>query len=196
MSNLIFPNFLGQGLPIRRTAIWDTLIQTSSSGVETRVSTWSYPVWEYQLTFEFLRSNAGFTELQTLYGFFNSVRGSFDDWLYLDPTDSVATQQGFGFGNGTQTAFQLARTYGGYVEPVRATASVSQIRVAGAPTTAWTINAATGIVTFATPPAAGSNLDWTGVFYWRCRFRDSNFETSLFADGFSEARTLRFRTLK
>lgn len=196
MSDFIFPTFLGLELPIKRTAIWDTLVQTSTSGVETRVSTWSYPVWEYQVSFAFLRSTLGFTELQSLYGFFNRVRGAFDDWLYLDPADSVATQQGFGSGNGAQTVFQLGRSYGGYAEPVRAVASVAQIRVAGTVVSNYTVDASRGTVAFASPPANGAALDWTGVFYWRCRFRDNSLETSLFADGISDTRTLRFRTLK
>ena len=196
MSNSVFPDFPGRSWPISRKPVWSTKVQESVSGKETRIGFWSYPRWDYTIDLETLRLSGSYTEMQSLAGFYNAVNCDFDDWLFLDPFDSVATTQIFGVGNGTTTTFQLARSFGGYVEPVRAVSSVSQVRVAGTPTVAYTLDQYNGKVTFSSPPGVGATLDWTGVFYWRCRFEEGSLTLSIEDIYHSMVRSLGFRTLK
>ncbi|OQW33939.1 MAG: hypothetical protein A4E20_11970 [Nitrospira sp. SG-bin2] len=143
-----------------------------------------------------LRSLGAFTELQQIVGFYNARNGAYDDWLFNDLYDNTCSLQLFGTGNGVTTAFQLARTYGTYVEPVRAINTLTQVRVNGTATGAYTHDASTGVITFTTAPGAGQSLDWSGTFYWRCRFLDDHADFSMFMEGLSELKSLKFRTLK
>jgi hypothetical protein len=126
MSNAVLPALIGLTFPVEKTPVWSTKIQPGVSGKETRLGLWSYPIWQYSLSFDVLRSDSHL-ELQQLVGFFNARQGAFDSWLFDDPDDNTATAQGFGSGDGTTTAFQLARAFGGATEPVKAPKSGEQI---------------------------------------------------------------------
>ena len=52
-----------------------------------------------------------------------------------------------------------------------------------------------GAVSFATPPANGAELRWTGTFAWRCRF-EGDVEFSKSFASFYETRRLQFITVK
>lgn len=195
MSNATFPTLLGLSYPVEKTPMWSTKIQTSVSGKETRLGFWSYPRWQYSIGFDVLRSDSH-AELQTLIGFFNARMGSYDDWLFLDPDDYIATDQVFATGDGTTTAFQLARTWGGWTEPVRAVLSMASVKVNGTPTGAYTVNTSTGVITFSSAPASGATLSWSGQFYWRCRFLDDQITASKFMKDLWETQTLKFQSLK
>jgi Conserved hypothetical protein 2217 (DUF2460) len=117
MSDLVFPELPGLVYPVIKQPMWSNKIQTSTSGKETRTSFWSYPVWDYKISYDFLRSGIQ-AEMQTLIGFFNSRQGNYDSWLFNDPDDNSVSFQSLGTGDGSTTAFQLLRTLGGFTEPV------------------------------------------------------------------------------
>ena len=101
-------------------------------------------------------------EFRTLLGFFLSRHGSFDSFLFDDVDDHAISNQSIGTGNGSTAQFQLARTMGGFVEPILAPNIVSSVAVAGVPkilgvdfTVGVWESAGPGIVTFASPPASG-----------------------------------------
>lgn len=198
MSNAVFPSLIGLTYPVKKTPIWSTKIQPSTSGKETRLSFWSYPIYEFELSYDMLRSDNTNLELQQLVGFFNARRGAFDDWLFLDPDDNTATGAYIATGDGVTTSFQLARTYGGVSEPVRATASVSQVTKAGSVVASrdYSVNASTGVITFTTAPSAGQVLTWTGTFYWRCRFRDDQTTVEKFMANLWQNGSIAFRSIK
>ena len=146
----------------------------------------AYPLYQFKLKYEFLRSSAAYLELQTLAGFFLARQGSFDSFLYTDPDDNTVTNQVIGTGDGSNKVFQLVRTYGAggftLTEPVHNTNSTPVIKVDGvtkAVTTDYTISA-TGLVTFVTAPANTKSVTWTGTFYYRCRFKDDSSDFDKF----------------
>jgi uncharacterized protein (TIGR02217 family) len=196
MSNAVFPALTGLVFPVEKTPTWSTKVQTAASGKETRLSFWSYPIWQYSIGYDVLRSDAVNLELQTLLGFFNARQGAYDDWLFNDPDDNSCTANFFATGDGTTTAFQLARTWGGVLEPVRAVNAITQVTKAGSPTTAYTLNSNTGVITFNTAPGAGQALAWSGTFYWRCRFMDDQVTASKFMKNLWETQTLKFQSVK
>jgi len=196
MSNALFPALVGLTYPVEKTAVWSTKIQPVVSGKETRIGFWSYPIWQYSIGYDILRSDDVNAELQSLLGFFNAHRGAFDDWLFYDPDDFAAVNQQFGTGDGTTTVFQLARSYGGVYEPVRATAGVAAVTDNGSAAGSYSLDATSGVITFAVAPANGHALRWTGTFYWRCRFMDDQITASKFMQNFWETKTLRFQSVK
>jgi len=178
-----------------RSPVWETQRETSDSGREFTWVKWTTPKWQYKLVYELLRAGQGRTELQTMMGFFNQMYGDGDTWLYDDPDDNTATAQEFGVGDATTLAFQLVRTFGGFSEPVFELNGAPTVYVNGV-VTSVTVSTHTGIVTFATPPAAGAALTWTGQFYLRCRFLKSSLEFEQFMYQFWTLKTLEFITVK
>ena len=106
MSNVLFPTLAGLGWSVLKAPKWSTKVQTATSGKELRTSLFSYPLYNITLILETMRDGfvpPGFTysEIQTIIGFFNARQGSYDNFLYIDPTDYAATTQQFGTGNVT-----------------------------------------------------------------------------------------------
>lgn len=177
MSNAIFPVLPGITWDTVKTPIFNTVTKKAVSGRETRVAYMSYPMYQFKLVFEFLRDtmtvqnpSGVYAELKNLMGFFIARQGSFDSFLYSDPTDNIATAQHFGTGNGSVTGFQLWRTVGGQGgEPVMNLNGTPTIYINGTPATPASISS-TGVVNFSSAPSSGADLSWSGNYYFRCRF--------------------------
>ena len=103
-----------------------------------------------------------------------------EDW-----TDHQALAQGLGVGDGSTKTFQLVKYYpsGGVVEtraiakPV--TGTVKLYRDGVEATSGWTVDTATGIVTFATPPAAGVQVTADFAFDVPVRFDRDQMEVTI-----------------
>ena len=196
MSNAIFPTLAGLAFGTLRNPVWSTQVVDSASGRQYALGKRLYPLWHFRLPFEVLRASGGWTEWQSLVGFINARRGRLDDWLYLDPRDNAATNEAFGTGDGSTTTFALTRTLGGFIEPVGAVATGSAVvKVAGV-TTAVTYNSTLDSVTFASPPAAGAALTWSGTFYFRCRFLQDEISFEQFLQDMHSAKAVEFRTFR
>jgi uncharacterized protein (TIGR02217 family) len=194
MAPPVFPTMLGLAFPVVKRDLWSTLKQDAISGKGTRVQLWTFPRYQWELTFSMLRGANSYTELQSLLGFINSVGGAAQCFYYSDPSDGTATNQNFGTGDGTTTTFQLARTLGGFSEPVQSPA-VSSVAVNGTTTSAFSLGTA-GLVTFSTAPAVSAVLTWTGTYNWLCRFDDDAAEFSEFMMNVWEVKKLSFTSVK
>lgn len=208
-SRPVFPSVSlpGIGLPAVRRCLWRTKVQDSIGGGETRLQFWSYPRYSYTLTLEFLRAAAAYGEMQALVGFYNQVGGSAQVFQYTDPDDKdVPAHQVFATGaqvTGAQTAFQLVRTFGGFVEPVFAVDTVTEVRINGIAQGGGLYSVSDkGIITFNNAPPAGASLDWTGTFNWFCRFDADGYDFSKwtaardFQGPLWELKKLTFTTIK
>lgn len=201
MTIPVFPSFPGQEWPLARSVIWKNLRQESQSGKETRIAAYTFPRYQWQCSFSTLRSSVSLPEFQQLMAFINLTGGGFTPFYFTDPDDNAVSGQILGIGNGTTSAFQLIRSFGGFVDPVQSVNGTPTIYINGTATTAFTISNV-GVVTFNSPPANGAALTWSGVYYWLCRFDEdtsafSNFGTS--TDGAShiyEMKKLSFTTVK
>jgi uncharacterized protein (TIGR02217 family) len=194
MSNAVFPLLPGLSWDIAVSPQFTTKVHRAISGYETRAARMLYPLWKFALKYEVLRDNVAFNELKTLVGFFNARQGQFDSFLYANPSDSAVTAAQFGVGTGAQTAYQLTRSYGGYVEPVHNLNGAPSIYVAGVLktlTTDYTISA-TGLVTFVASPANGALITWTGSFYYRCRFLADTVDFNQFMKNLYNVNKLEF----
>lgn len=172
MSNAVFPVLPGLTWDILTSPQFNTKVHRAVSGYEVRAAFMAYPLWKFALKYELLRDNVAYNELETLGGFFNARLGSFDSFLYSCLSDNAVTAQQFGVGTGAQYQFQLARSFGGFVEPVQNVNGTPSIYVNGVLkvlTTEYSISP-TGLVTFLLSPPNGAVITWTGSFYYRCRF--------------------------
>lgn len=179
MSNAVFPVLPGLTWDVMKIPTWSTRVQQSVSGKEIRLATFSYPIWHFKLIYELLRDDAT-NELTTLMGFYNQRQGAFDSFLYRDPSDNGITAQLIGIGNGTTTAFQIVRAYGGFVEPIYNLNGSPSIYLNGVlQSSGYNVNS-TGLVTFSAAPAAAVAITATFNFYYRVRFKNDLLEFNQF----------------
>ena len=201
MTAAIFPTMPGLKWGTVKTPMWSTGIQKAASGRELRGAFYSFPRYKISLGYEVLRSGA-LAELQTMVGFFNARKGSFESFLYLDPEDNAVVNQQFGVGVSGQTQYQLVRAYGGNVEPVLAPQLVVHggadpvIMVNGVVQTSGCTVAEFGVVTFASAPAVGAVLSWSGSYYWRCRFMQDSADFDRFLYQLWALKKIELITLK
>ena len=160
-------SFLAQGGPV-----FSTTVNEGFSGGEQRNRNWSRTRGEWTIDLAF--KDQAFFDLA--HAFFLCVGGQADSFRFFDHKDNQATNEIIGYGDGTTTSFQLIKTYvsgsRSYVRnitnPIQATVMDFQnnpltntvvVRVGNtlqSLTTNYTVNDSTGLVSFVTPPSAGS----------------------------------------
>jgi uncharacterized protein (TIGR02217 family) len=205
MSVLILPSLAGLGFDVVRTPVWDTTVQQAISGKETRIARQTYPRWKWELTYSILRSNAAFTELQQLAGFFNARQGMFDTFLYQDADDFSVTGQQVSTGDGTTKNFQLVRAFGGFVEPMFApnlsvTLNVyvnGVLQASGVTATGWgSASPSPGVLVFATAPASGAVITADFSYYFPVRMSEDSVSFTLFLSQYYKTKSFSFISVK
>lgn len=201
MSTAILPSLAGLGIDVTRSPIWDTVVQQSLSGKETRYARQSYPRWKWELAYNVLRSTASYTELQQLAGFFNLRQGQYDTFLYRDVDDNTVTGQEIIIADGVKTTFQLIRTFGGFIEPVLAPKIVSAVYLNGALLMSgyavgnWG-STTPGQITFTSAPASGTVITADFSYYWPVRMAADSISFSMFLSGYYKAKKFSFISVK
>lgn len=192
MSQSVFPSFPGLSWPMVRKPTFKTIVHRSVSGQEARVAYQRYPLYEFELSFEFLQA-ASIGDLQKIVAFYSSVRGSFDSFLYADPLDNEVVDQSMGQGDNSTTDFQLIRTFSGgswtFIEPVQNVNTIVDVKVNGIATADYSISP-TGLVSFFVAPEAGLPVTWSGSFYYRMRFLDDALDAVNFTSDLWELKKL------
>ena len=162
-----FPDSISRGAkggPERRTRIVEL-----ASGDEERNASWTNSRRRYDVSYGIRRAD----DLDAVVQFFDARNGRlhgirFKDWgdhKSCKPSEAPnAADQLIGTGDGTATAFQLVKRYASgaqtwvrtITKPVAGSVTIS---LNGTPQpSGWTIDPATGIITFATAPAAGVSV--------------------------------------
>jgi uncharacterized protein (TIGR02217 family) len=201
MTNLIYPTFQGWSYKKEKTAIWKTNIYEATSGKEVRIQKWSYPRYKITLNYNFMTDNninsitLDKGDVEKLQGFFNSVGGNCDDFLFYDDVENYCNNNIFGTGDGSTKIFQLYRTLPNWVEPVKGIVEKPKIYINGTQTNAFTWDN-DGKITFTAAPAAGAILTWTGNYYFRVRFENEELEVSRTYDGLWEGIEINLITVK
>jgi uncharacterized protein (TIGR02217 family) len=204
MSSLVFPTgFLGLQLVQRRTPQWNTQVQESVSGKESRLNKRSSPLMVYELAFDLLRDDLAVSDMRKLVGFYNAMQGSFDTFLYTDPNWNAVTAHSFGTGDGSTKSFQLTATFKdatGYgwpevIQNLNGSAAIYNNGTLQTVTTQYTISA-TGVVTYVSAPGAGVALTWTGAWYYRCRFMDDTLDLGEILTKWWALKKLQFRSVR
>jgi len=199
-----FPGLLGLAFPVGRAPNWRTIKQEAISGKETRLQLWTYPRYKYEIPVAYLGANQQNQDWQTLSGFFNGVGGAALPWHWNDPYDKAVTNQALGNGNGVQTIFGFVRALGGFAEPVQdVTPSSVTISLNGAAQSpsSYTLLADPNwglvyAVAFASAPASGVAVSWSGAYQWPCRFDEDSAQLSNVMFNFWELKKISFETVK
>jgi len=162
-----------------------TVIQEAVSGQEQRVKVWAKCRAKYEIGYSVMNSADPVGNYRAVLALFYAHAGRLRPFRFKDWGDFEASNTLFGTGTGSDTVFQLSKTYdpseillgaiGSYfytreIYLLAGTAPV--IRVNGVTqtlTTHYTISA-TGLVTFVTAPANGAVLTWDGQFDIPVRF--------------------------
>jgi uncharacterized protein (TIGR02217 family) len=162
-----------------------TNVFTAASGAEQRNSIWS----EARAEFNVSHGIRDKTDMDELISFFYVVKGKATGFLYKDWSDYQLTDQVIGTGTGTQTVFQALKTYtvgsnthSRTIKKLK-TGSVTGVKVDGNTkilTVDYTIDHATGRITFVVPPPATHVVAITGAeFYIPARFDTDDMPISL-----------------
>lgn len=201
MSNLIFPQFQGWSVEKTKKPTWKTTITEAESGRETRSTTWSCPRYEITLKYNFMTDNSTESvsllkgDLEKLQGFFNSVGGQLEDFLYFDDVENHCDNQTVAIADGTSTQFQLVRSLPNWVEPIRGIVETPHIFIDGEETTDFSYSA-TGLIKFENPPSKNSIITWSGNYYFRVRFNSEELELSRSWEGLYEDIEISLITVK
>jgi uncharacterized protein (TIGR02217 family) len=201
MSNAVFPALAGLGWTVKRSPVWKTRLQESISGKEVRIADWSFPRWQWQLSFDFLRGDPVNAEFQALAGFFNQRQGMFDSFLYQDADDNSVTAQPVGVGDGSTASFQMIRSFGNFVElilaPIPSSASifVNGILSNSANVFPWGSTTA-GLLSFGSAPATGAAITATFSYYFPCRFVEDSMDFEKFMNQLWQGKKVGFISLK
>lgn len=196
MSQAIFPTLPSLAWSSFKRPTFSTRISKRTSGREVRASNYAYPLYEFELTYEVLRADTAYQELQQLMGFFLQRQGQFDRFLFMDPTDSVIPSQVIGVGDGVTTTFPLVRDLGGWVEPIGQAANQPTVTVGGAASSAWGITLPNQI-TFASAPLLGQQIQVSNLeFYFVCRFLDDVHEYENWSNNLWLLKSCKFTSVK
>lgn len=186
-------SFGSSGGPERRTEI-----VTLGSGREERNTPWANGRRRYEAGLGL----STLDELHAVIAFFEARRGRLHGFRWKDHVDFQscgplgvvsATDQAIGTGDGARTAFQLVKTYGDAAgSAVRTIAKpvAGSVRVAvdGVEATGgWSLDAATGVVTFAAAPAMGASVTAGFQFDVPVRFDTDRLSVNLAAFRAGEA---------
>lgn len=193
MSSSVFPGTLaampGLAWSVSKVPEFNSKVQVSVGNAELRASFTPYPRWRWTLRYSWLLGGSVSAAYETLAGFFLARRGSYDSFLYVDPTDYAVTDQSFGTGDGVTTAFRLYRGLGGFLEPIYNVTTLTNVKVNGVVTV---VSQANGVVTFSPAPANGLALTWTGTYSWRVRFTEDEANFEEFANNFWRNESVSF----
>jgi len=163
---------------------FSTVIQEAVSGQEQRVKLWAKCRARYDIGYSVLHSDDPVGSYQAILALFYAHNGRFRPFRFKDWADYQATDTKFGTGDGSDTTFQLSKTYDPslvllntpgsltYTREIYLLATTPTIKVNGVTqtlTTHYTISA-TGLVTFVSPPTTGHALTWSGEFDIPVRF--------------------------
>lgn len=197
-----FPILPGQGWSVHKKPSYSTRVASHVSGREVRAPFYSNTLYEFELTFDGLASNAArpglFTNsLQSLMGLYLQVQGQYGTFLYTDPTDNTQATSISAVpatGDGTNKIFALQRTLGGVTEPVSWITGTPVVLDNGAAAGAFTVSGNT--IVFTTAPLAGHTIAATCTFAFNCRFLDDQADFENFMNNLWMVSSLKFRSVK
>jgi uncharacterized protein (TIGR02217 family) len=200
-----FPTLLGVSYPVVRSPSFKTIEHESVSGVTTTQSPQAFARYDYDLPYEFLRTDSPNVELQTLMSFFQASLGKALPFHFSDPDDNAIAGQAIGTGDGATTDFGLVRTMGSVTDPVQdAIAAGLSITVDGVTQslgTDYSLLTTSQYGTIYGIRFAGGSIPGasavTGTFSynWLCRFNTDAAEFSKFMQYIWEAKSIPLRTV-
>lgn len=179
-----FPMPLREGLRCRLRCL--TEVATTRNHSEQRHCAWFDPLWEIDLE-PVIEDQEDFDRLVN---FWRARKGA--SFRFRHPLDQEAVNVQIGTGTSTTTQYQLLQAYtSGYTGDTYTARRIVHLPVASTVTitlndtltTAYTLNATTGVVTFDAAPGAGVVIRWSGTYDLPMRFLAQEMPTELVQAG-------------
>lgn len=181
---------------------FSTSVNRGFSGWAQWNQNWTYPLAEWTINVKSLQNSDGrITDFEALYAFFLNMKGQANGFRFWAPADNTGTGESLGTGDGAKTQFQLQKTYSIYgssfaipiVKPItssvvdyqgnslslRSDYSAPKVYDNGSPAAGWTLDPATGIVTFSVAPAAGHAITADFQFDFPVHFKTDKFHAQV-----------------
>jgi hypothetical protein len=195
----LFPTLVGQGWSVTYAPRFSTRAYAHVSGREVRVASMSGPLFDIDLTFDLLRSDATAQEVQQVVGFIGAHAGQGLPFLFQPPRDlSVFLAAPLGTGDGLTKSFALSCQIGGFAQRVQALTGAPTVYLNGValPASAYNLSILPVTVTFAVAPAGGSMLtiDFTAALL--ARFADDGEDLEQLMNDFWTLKTLKIETVR
>jgi uncharacterized protein (TIGR02217 family) len=176
-----------------------TDVTSRVSGRGSRRPRYAAALYDLELTYEALRSDAAHLELQTIAGFVAAMQGRCEPFWLSPPGLAQALSEPLGIGDGVTTSFPLVRTFGTYSEPVAGTSGVSAVYVNGVtllPSAYSTTASYAPTIIFASPPPIGAAITADFGVLWLCRFSEDVIDIEGFMAMLFELQTLKLQTVR
>ncbi len=187
----VFPAITGYVWAPTIAPVWNAQVQKTVTGRVVAATYQQYPLYKLGVQYAYLAQ----ADYQTLLAFFNQQQGNVTPFLFdAGPGNDSVTAQAIGTGDGATTTFQLLRSYGGFAEPVAASFGTTDAYVNGSAVTATFNSPSNGYVTYATAPASGTSLTWTGAYYFQCRFSKGTAEFDQFMSQLYKTKSVSLET--
>ncbi len=167
---------------------FSTTVTITAGGFEQRNVNWSQARGRYDVAHGLKDQD----DLDALINFFRARQGRargfrFKDWTdYKHDMTSTPVRHQFGAGNGSDTIFQITKTYTslvGYIRNIRkvvtGTLNVYDNGVLQTYPGDYSVDLDTGLVTFVAPPAMSNPLEWEGEFDVAARFDTDTMEVEI-----------------
>ncbi|MDR3407080.1 MAG: DUF2460 domain-containing protein [Methylovirgula sp.] len=196
-----FPALAGQGWSVHKRPTFSTRVASHVSGREVRSPLFAATLYEFELTYDGLASNAAFpglgtNSLQSLMGLYLQCEGQYGTFLYTDPSDCMAAGQVIAAGDGMTISFTFLRALGGLIEPVSWVSTVANVYLNGiAQSSGWALSQP-NTLTFAAAPASGTVISADFTYAFQCRFLDDQEDFENFMSGLWQVQSLKFRSVK
>lgn len=214
----IYPE-LHVGFSLIKRPIGSWASAQATSGAEIRVNYWSTPIWEWDLTYEYLpdtntRNGITPSDLKTLMGFYASTQCGYAPFFFNDTDDNQVIGQPVGTGDGNTLTFSLSRTFG--LGQYTVTEPVGSVNVSGPPLngngpfnvylngilqtpTSYTVVTSTpmnNFIRFFQAPPVGAVITCDMSYYYYVRFADPKYDFEKFMDKLWSTKKITLRSLR
>lgn len=181
------------------TPNFNTSVSVSVNGHETRNSYQAYPLWDFELSYEWLPNRvAGKQDLETIVSFFLARQGSFESFLFLAPETPLEDMTVLGTGNGLNVTFSLVKTTGSFVEPAGGIPTKTDIQLFKNGSIVdfddFELSDYRDII-FNSPPAPGDIIQGSYTPLYRARFKEDSAQFDQFMSRLWELQQINLRSV-
>jgi len=186
---------------------FQNIIQESISGTEQRVRVWAKCRGEWDLSYTILDTADADGTFRAVLAVFRAHFGDLYAFPFKDWGDYQLTNELIGTGDGSDTTFQIIKTYDPsqiilnvpgsltYVREIYLPASDLVVKINGVTqtiTTNYTISS-TGLITFTSPPTTGHAITVTGEFDVPVRFNTNRLDLVINENNIAQINSLPIR---
>jgi hypothetical protein len=194
-----FPTLAGEGWSIVYTPRFSARTLPHVTGRETRAARMAAPLYDIDLSFDLLRSDPAFQELQQMVAFIGANAGRQQPFLFPAPGNvGVFAGAPLGVGDGVTTTFTFTRPIGFHAENVQALMGAPTLYLNGVAlaASAYGLSILPAQATFAAPPAAGAVLTADFAVAHLARFADDGADLEEIMANFWALKKLKIETVR